>query len=919
MRTLDFSQKTPIYTFLHQLYGNNPQALCCYNEQGIILYCTKAYLHFFGSASLEEHQRNFSTYSPATQAEGENSSSLCKKHLAKAFTEGAHVFSWEHLLKNGEKISVQYNFVRIEYQGIPLITSTLLGASTHTKTLEDFYHKDKNVRYIVEASPLAICLWNEAHALIDCNQSFMQLFDIKTKDEYARNPRSFYPQNQQNGQSSMEYSRQLLHDAFTFGKSDSDWLWCNTKGETIPTYVSLRRIQYDGKAMVAEYIYDLRTLKESQNRATQAEIRNKIVLEAMPLSMSFWDKEYKLIDCNVASIHLFGFKDKQEYMEKFNEVSPLFQPDGKESLPTLHAKFDEALAQGVSHVEWTHQLPDGTLVPVDKTCVGAELHGEDAVITFSRDLREIKASQKIAAEAELRNKLMLESMPLGVHFWDNNLKLIDCNSESLKLYGFTSKEEFLKNFSKTYPLLQPSGENSEELIKTCLQKALREGSAYTEFLCLHQNKENALLPVEMILTRITYKDSYGVIGYIRDLRKLKTMLAEIQRVQDHLHEAKNIAEKNAAAKSEFLANMSHEIRTPMNGILGLLHLLNKTTLQAEQNSYVQKSLASAQDLLRIINDMLDFSHMESGKFEFKNAPFSLKEIVQDIQQAFTPQATQKGLTLHIESTLSTHQVRGDALRLKQVFFNLLDNAIKFTSHGSIHMCIHEEDIANSQRQYSFSVKDTGIGIAPEYVAHLFSAFSQADTSFTRLYGGTGLGLVITQKILQKLHGQIQVESQLGKGSTFYGTITLPIVHHTEDAQEKKQTSSQMTSAKLLLVEDNEINQMVAEEILRQAGYEVSIANNGLEALEMLDNESFDLVLMDIQMPIMDGLTAARKIREQEKFRHLPIVALSAHALEEDVQKSLAHGMNEHTTKPINPQELYKTIAYWIENSPISTS
>ncbi len=914
---LDFSQKTPMYAFLHQLYGNNPQALCCYDEHGHMLYCTKAYLHFLGSSSLEESQVNFSHFNPATQAEGQNSILLCQEHLAKALAEGVHTYSWEHLLKNGERVPVQYHLTRMEYQGIAIITCTLIGTSNHTKTLEDFYHQDKNIRSIVEASPLAVCLWNAEHALIDCNQSFMDLFGISTKEEYALSQHSFYPQNQQNGQSSSEHSSKLLHDAFALGKSDADWLWCNTQGETIPTYVSLRRVQYDGKDMVAEYIYDLRTLKESQNRATQAEIRNKIVLEAMPLSMSFWDKEYKLIDCNIASINLFGFKDKQEYMEKYNQVSPPYQPNGQESLPTLHKNFDEALTHGMSHVEWTHQLPDGTLVPVDKTCVGAVLHGEDAVITFSRDLREIKASQKVAAEAELRNKLMLESMPLGVHFWDNNLNLIDCNSESLKLYGFTSKEEFQANFTKTYPLLQPSGENSEDLLKACLQKALEEGSAYTEFLCLHQSQENAFLPVEMILTRISYKDSYGVITYIRDLRKLKTMLAEIQRVQDHLHEAKNIAEKNAAAKSEFLANMSHEIRTPMNGILGLLHLLNKTSLQAEQNSYVQKSLDSAQDLLRVINDMLDFSHMESGRFEFKEEPFALKDIIHDIEETFMAQAAEKCLTLHIENNLSSQRVLGDALRLKQVFFNLLDNAIKFTSHGSIHMCIHEKNVGSCQMQYSFSVKDTGIGIAPEYVEHIFSPFSQADTSFTRLYGGTGLGLVITQKIMQKLHGQIRVESQLDKGSTFYGTATLPMAEDASETQEKNLTMVNGVPAKLLLVEDNEINQMVAQEILEQVGYKVSIANNGLEALEMLEKESFDLVLMDIQMPIMDGLTAARKIREQEKFRSLPIVALSAHALEEDVQKSLAHGMNEHATKPINPKKLYKTIAYWIKNPPIS--
>ncbi len=1046
MQDLHLTYHSPVHTFFKQLYGNSTQVLCCYDQQGLIRFCTDAYLNFFGSTSLQDHLEKYYTYNCQAQGLGQDVAKLCREHLDKALAESGHIFPWVHVLPGGEKVQVQYTFSRIEFEGKPFIIAVILGTQNNKQTLENFYYQDKNAQALLEASPIAICLWDNKYTLIDCNKSFIELFGLKNKEEYGLNPHAFYPEMQSNGMPSEEFSVQLLSEAFATGQSNGEWLWRNKTGETVPTRVSLRRVTFNGQEMVAEYIYDLRILRETQRRANQAEIRNQIMLDAMPLSMSFWDKNYNLVDCNAASVKLFGFSSKEEYLAKFNEVSPPSQPNGKPSLKTLHEKFDQALAEGVSHVEWMHKQPDGSPVPVDKICVKANLNGDDMVITFSRDLREIyatkqkaaeaearnkavldamplsmsfwdkeynlidcnlesismygfknkeeymqkfrevspklqpngkdsvtelhakfdeamlygishmewmhqtpngaplpvdktcvkaklhddnvlitfsrdlreiKASQKVAEEAELRNRLMLDSMPLGVHFWDNNLNLIDCNQESLSLYGFTTKEEFKENFSKTYPAVQPNGENSEKLIKRCLEAALSQGYAYTEFLSLTQHDEKSVLPVEIILTRITYKDGYGVICYIRDLRDFKAMLAEIKEVENDLRTAKNIAEKNAAAKSEFLANMSHEIRTPMNGILGLLHLLDKTTLQNEQKSYVEKSLTSANNLLRIINDILDFSALESGKFQFVHAPFSMEEICKDICEIYETQIQQKGLQFHVHMPLGATKLMGDALRLKQVFSNLLDNALKFTSEGSISLHIEEKPAqTEKQKLFMFSVHDTGIGLSPEHVKHIFSAFSQVDSSFTRAYGGTGLGLVISQNILQMMHGDIWVESELNKGSTFFCSAIFDVLEEATQQDEQGQALPQ-SSGHLLLVEDNIINQMVATEILQHAGYSVDVANNGQEALDMLDETNYDLVLMDIQMPIMDGLTATRKIREQEKFTHLPIVALSAHALEEDKQKSFDSGMNEHTTKPIVPEELYKTIEYWIRNAALT--
>ncbi len=923
MQELDFIEKSPIYSFLHQLFGSSKQILCCYNEEGEMLYCTQAYLTFFNAQSRQELVKKFQSHNPLTQKNGQSSFEACKEKLQKAFQEHGTTFSWVHVLSSGEHVQVRYALTRLEFQGIPIISAVLLGTQKNTLTLADYYYQDNNVRAIVEASPLAICLWNKRHELIDCNESFIQLFNLKNKEEYTLQPHAFYPTTQQNGMSSEAYSTQLLEQAFSEGQSQGDWLWQNQDGTLIPSFTSLRRVKYGGKDMVAEYIYDLRTLQESQHRATQAELRNQIVLQAMPLSMSFWDKDYNLIDCNAASINLFGFKDKEEYIAKCHEVSPKFQPNGDPSLTTLHKKFDEAMEKGVSHVQWTHQKPDGTPIPVDKTCVRANLNHEDVIITFSRDIRDVVASKKETQEAEERNKSILEAMPLGVLFWDENFELIDCNNESLKLYGFQTKDALKESFSLTYPPQQPSGEDSASFIKAHLQKALNEGYSYMELLCLTQTEQGEEgidnnLPVEVILTRTTYKKGYGLLCYIRDLRAHKAMLAEIQMVEDDLRAAKDIAEKNAAAKSEFLANMSHEIRTPMNGMIGLLHLLAQTHLHAEQEKYVEKSLTSAKNLLRIINDILDFSNIESGRFEFQEAPFKMYETIMDIKALYAPMAYKKDIAFHAHMQENNDVILGDELRLKQVLFNMLDNAFKFTAAGSISISVEEKWLNNAQKKFTFAVKDTGIGIAPEDISRIFSAFSQADTSFTRAYGGTGLGLVISQSIIHMQGGEIWVESEKGQGSTFYCSAVFDVLQSLH-ADTKEDTSASQNAVKkpghLLLVEDNEINQIVAEEILVYMGYTLDIANNGQEALDMLEKNCYDLVLMDIQMPVMDGLTAAKKIREQEKFKKLPIVALSAHILEEDVQKSLAHGMNAHTTKPIVPEELSQTIAHWIEKMP----
>jgi PAS domain S-box-containing protein len=634
-----------------------------------------------------------------------------------------------------------------------------------------------------------------------------------------------------------------------------------------------------------------------------AELAKALFQEAGDALLLINPETDQILDANPVAVQLSRYSRDQLLTMK---SAYLFRFEGKEGMSRLQKATQET---GIFHSQEGYLLrtqTDNVWIPVSLTTTRLHIKPKPLALITARDLREQRLAHAKLKVLEARLQAVLENCPILLLATDKRGIITLAEGSALQALGWHSKAlegcsafEFYAN---------------SRAISDGVRRALAGETPTVTGEVVGLDGRRLVLEAHLTPLRDRQQEIVGLISIATDVTKRSDAEAALQR-------AKEAAESANRAKSEFLANMSHEIRTPMNGILGMTELTLDTNLDNEQREYLQLVRMSANSLLMVINDILDFSKVEAGKVELRPIDFHVRETFRDILRILEVKAKEKDLDLvcTIDEAVPPILI-GDTIRLRQVLLNLVGNAIKFTPGGSVEVEVTTDQQTPETCQMLIKVRDTGIGIPPDKLVSIFDPFVQVDGSTTREYGGTGLGLAISTRLVELMGGKLWVESSVGNGSTFYFTASFDLPK-SEEASKSVDQATPLPHAlplsaprdperlRVLVAEDNLVNQHLTARLLEKRHHSVKVVSNGAEAMAAIGQESFDLVLMDVQMPVMNGFEATTHIRQTEKptGHRLPIIALTAHAMKGDRERCLKAGMDGYVSKPIQAQEFWEVI------------
>lgn len=669
--------------------------------------------------------------------------------------------------------------------------------------------------------------------------------------------------------------------------------------------------------------YLLSELMRVESDAALQESRHLLqtIIDSAPIRVFWKDRECRYLGCNPAFAHDAGVQTpadligRDDFAMGWAEQAERYRADDRQVMESGQPRLN---------FEEPQTTPDGEIIWLRTSKV--PLRDATGTVTGVLGLYEDITTRKKVEIALTRERLFssetINALPGVFYMFDASGRFVRWNKHFNEISGY-SDDELAKMHGPDF-FCGPD----QERIAAAIAEVFRGGTTSVE--ASFQNRLGQGVPYLFSGTRMVIDGDAYLLGVGIDISERKKTEAELEQHRDHLEElvanrtlelaqAKEAAETANVAKSAFLANMSHEIRTPLNAITGMAHMLRRSGLTPQQHDKLDKIEGAGDHLLEIINAVLDLSKIEAGKFTLDDAPVHIEALLGNITSMLGQKARSKGLRMQIETISLPHNIHGDPTRLQQALLNYAANAIKFTESGHVILRVREESHTDTATTLRFEVEDSGIGIAPDALSKLFVAFEQADNTTTRKYGGTGLGLAITRKIAEVMGGKVGVSSTEGLGSTFWFTAVLRKGAYFVEETAKAGTGSaekailrDHAGKRILLAEDEPTNREIALMLLEEVGLKVDLAENGHEAVAKAQAASYAVILMDMQMPVLDGLDATRQIRQQSERARMPILAMTANAFAENKDQCFAAGMDDFIAKPIIPEVLYESLLKWLE-------